>query len=251
MNTRMQVFLTSANPTRQSENGMPMSIIILVCTNLVGSGLPRIELSCETSGFCKIVASECGKLGTSRSLCVEDAKLMLFISQEKRPNFVRMQGKLWDAARNMEKTCEFEPLFSPPQYAPHIQNILDNGLRMYVYFSSFQLLDWWYALPHYGLFECTWFMKAQTMHVLPRNIDVMIRLLVDFGSLDFRALSGRYQLVLKATHLGMFVALLFTKKIDRSMMTWKLLALLVLGPCVWPMRLQGPCMRLQASCSHA
>lgn len=67
-------------------------VIILVCTNLVGSGLPRIELSCETSGFYKIVAIEFGKLGASRSLCVEDAKLMLFIAHEKRPNFLRMQG---------------------------------------------------------------------------------------------------------------------------------------------------------------
>ena len=145
MNTRMQVFLTSGNPTCQRENGLPMSITILVCTNLVGSGLPRIELSCETSGFYKIVASECGKLGTSRSLCVEDAKLMLFISQEKRPNFVRMQGKLWDAARNRGKTCEFEPLFSPPQYAPHIQNILDNGLRM----SISVAFSFWIDDTHY------------------------------------------------------------------------------------------------------
>ena len=154
MNTRMQVFLTSANPTRQSENGMPMSIIILVCTNLVGSGLPRIELSCETSGFYKIVASECGKLGASRSLCVEDAKLMLFIAHEKR---FENAGELWDAARNMEKTCEFEPLFSPPQYAPHIQNILGNGLRMSISVAfSFWIDDTHYLTTDFSSAPDSW-----------------------------------------------------------------------------------------------
>ena len=71
------------------------------------------------------------------------------------------------------------------------------------------------------------------MHVLPRNIDVMIRLLVDSGSLDFRALSGRYQLALKATHLGMFVALSFYEEDWSKYDDVKAFG----APCFGPMRL--------------